>query len=76
MCAMGIIGHSLFLFQTYKIISTKSSKDISLTGFFIAFLSITSWLVYGLLIKDRVLIYVNIVGFIAALFCILAIIFV
>ncbi|MBN9542401.1 MAG: hypothetical protein J0G32_01215 [Alphaproteobacteria bacterium] len=76
MSAIGIIGHSIFIFQTYKVLQTHSSEDISLLGFTMAFISICSWLFYGLVTHDKVLVRVNIFGFAVALVCILSIIFV
>jgi uncharacterized protein with PQ loop repeat len=73
MVLMGAAGHLLFIFQTQKIISNKSAADISLIGFFIAFLSILSWFIYGFLKGDKVLIKVNIVGLISSTMCLISI---
>ena len=75
MILMGSAGHFIFIFQTHKMIVNNSASGVSLEGFCIAFLSIISWLFYGALKKDRVLIAVNIFGLIAALVCITAIFF-
>ena len=74
MVLMGGVGHFLFLFQAWKIFSTGSSEDVSLIGFSIALISLVSWLVYGLLIKDWVLIICNTFGVISAILCIYAIV--
>ena len=74
MIFMGISGHFIFILQTYKIVSNKSSSDVSLEGFCIAFVSIISWLFYGTLKKDMVLIKVNLFGIVASLICIITII--
>lgn len=74
MVIMGAVGHFLFLFQAWKIFETGSSADVSLFGFLIAFISILSWLIYGLIIKDTVLIIDNIFGVSAALICLYAIV--
>ena len=74
MVLMGIGGHFIFILQTYKIILNKSASDVSLEGFLMAFLSIISWLFYGALKKDKVLIIVNLFGLLASSICIIAII--
>lgn len=61
-------GHLLFLLQTLKIIEQNDTKSISIPGFCIAFISILSWLIYGFLVKNRVLIISNVVGIV---FCFL-----
>ncbi len=76
MYLIGLIGHSLFIFQIYKIWVNKSAEDVSLIGFVVACFSIASWLTYGILIKDKVLIWVNAFGFLVSLLCILMIIFI
>ena len=73
MLVVGVSGHTLFLFQAAKIFVNQSSRDVSLIGFLVALFSLASWLIYGILIKDRVLIYVNIAGVLAAGLCVCAI---
>lgn len=75
MLLIGISGHFMFVFQTFKIISNKSAADVSLVGCTVAFLSMLSWLFYGTLRRDRVLILVNIFGATVSLICIITIIF-
>jgi uncharacterized protein with PQ loop repeat len=70
MVVVGSVGHFLFVLQTIKIIQTGSSQDVSLGGFVISFVSLVSWLMYGFMKKDRVLIIVNMFGAIAAFICI------
>lgn len=74
MTLMGVLGHFIFILQTYKIVSCKNASNVSLEGFCIAFLSIVSWLFYGILKQDKVLVTVNVFGFISSLICIVAII--
>jgi len=69
MILMGSAGHFIFLFQARKIIVEQSASNVSLEGFLIAFISIISWLLYGILKKDRVLVIVNVFGCISALIC-------
>lgn len=75
MIAMGVSGHLIFVFQTHKMWVNQSSGDVSFEGFLIAFCSIISWLIYGLLKKDTVLVCVNIFGFLTSTICILAIVY-
>lgn len=74
MIIMGAAGHMLFLFQALKIFYTQRAHDVSLIGFVIAFISLVSWLLYGIMKKDRALIIVNAIGATAAFVCICAII--
>lgn len=75
MFLMGAIGHLIFVLQTYKIFATKSSADVSLEGFLISLISIISWLFYGYLINDKVLVRVNLFGLFVGLICIATIIY-
>jgi uncharacterized protein with PQ loop repeat len=74
MYVIGFFGHSIFILQAYKIFQTQSAGDVSLEGFLISGISVTSWLIYGFLKKDKVLFLVNTFGLAAALTCIIAII--
>lgn len=75
MILMGIAGHFIFVLQTRKIIINKSAADVSLEGFMVAFISIISWLFYGYLKKDKVLITVNLFGLVFSSVCIITIIY-
>lgn len=72
---MGFLGNLMFVLQTYRIFETKSSADVSLEGFLVAFVSITSWLFYGYLVNDKVLFRVNLIGVITSSTCLGAIIY-
>jgi MtN3 and saliva related transmembrane protein len=67
MLAMGMIGQVLYFAQAVKIFYTQAAKDVSLLGFTLGFVSVSSWLVYGILIKNRPLVFANIVAVIGAL---------
>jgi MtN3 and saliva related transmembrane protein len=71
---MGIIGHSLYLFQAARIWSTGSAHDVSLIGFIMAFIAMVSWLIYGIMVKDKAIIRVNIAGVTFAFICLVVII--
>ena len=66
MMAMGIIGQILYYAQAVKIFYTQAAKDVPLLGFLLGFVAVSSWLLYGVLIKNRPLIYANAVAVIGA----------
>lgn len=70
MLVVGILGQLLFYIQGMKIVLTRSASDISITAFSLGFISVSSWLIYGVLIKNRVLILANVVAVVGALFVI------
>jgi MtN3 and saliva related transmembrane protein len=71
MMAMGIVGQLLFYLQALKIYQTRSAEDISMSGFLVALFSLSSWLIYGVILNNRVLVFVNVVGCFGALLVIL-----
>ena len=74
MLLIGIVGNFLFYLQAYRIFLTQSTRDVSTTGFIISFFSIMSWLIYGIIIKNRVLIIVNAFGLFGSLLTLVLII--
>ena len=70
---IGYAGQVIYLTQAYKIIQTQSSKDVSLIGFLISFVAVTSWAFYGYLINDKLLVKTYSFGSIAALICLVMI---
>lgn len=66
MYVIGILGQLVFYSQAYTIFYNKSAIDVSLFGFFAGFVSVSSWLIYGILIKNWPLIAANIVATIGA----------
>lgn len=73
MMIVGIVGQTLFYFQAYKIYTTASAKDVSVTGFSFALFSLICWLLYGFVIKNKVLIIVNTFAVIGAALTLLSI---
>jgi len=73
MMAMGVIGQLLFYVQGVKIFVTRSANDVSMLGFLLGLISVSSWLIYGLLIKNKVLVIANIFAVIGALLVIVGI---
>ncbi|MCC2667381.1 MAG: hypothetical protein K0S63_1297, partial [Gammaproteobacteria bacterium] len=76
MIGIGISGQTLFYLQAYKIYSMGSANDVSAAGFSFALFSLVCWLLYGLLIKNKVLIIVNILAVLGASLTLLAILLV
>ncbi|KAB8029860.1 SemiSWEET family transporter [Fluviispira multicolorata] len=74
MSCIGPIGNSMFYFQAYEIFSSKNSGSVSLIGFSISIIALNSWLFYGVYIKNKPLIFANIVGALGAFFVVLGII--
>ncbi len=68
MFVVGICGQMVFYAQGIKIFQTQSASDVSLFGFLLGLISVTSWLIYGVAIKNRVLVIANIFAVIGALF--------
>lgn len=65
-CA-GILCTLSFLPQVIKIFRSKNTRDISLSTFSIFSIGVFLWFIYGLLIKDILIIMTNIAIFILAL---------
>ena len=73
MLVIGIVGQLMFYTQGIKIFTTKSANDVSLLGFLFGLLTVSSWLIYGILIKNRTLIVSNVVAVAGALFVVIGI---
>ena len=73
MFVVGIFGQAVFYAQALKIYSTQSADDVSMVGFSFGLVSVSSWLIYGMLLKNRVLIISNIIAVIGAAMVILGI---
>jgi len=73
MLVMGVVGQLLFYTQGIKIFMTKSASDVSILGFLFGLISVTSWLIYGILIKNRVLVIANAFAVIGALFVVIGV---
>ncbi len=73
MLVVGILGQLLFYSQGVKIFLTKSANDISIIGFLFGLISVSSWLVYGVLLKNKVLIASNLVAVIGALLVVIGV---
>lgn len=62
MSVMGPATNVMFYLQAYKIFISKSAQDISGIGFCMSFIGLSSWLIYGFLLKNKPLIISNIFG--------------
>ena len=67
MLVIGILGQSVFYVQAAAIFINCSAKDVSLLGFSLGLISVASWLIYGILIKNKVLIISNSVAVLGAI---------
>lgn len=74
MMIIGVLGQFVFYGQFYHIINNKSARDVSLLGFSSGLISVTSWLIYGIMLKDKPLIIANTVATLGALLTVGAII--
>jgi MtN3 and saliva related transmembrane protein len=68
MLVMGIVGQMIYYMQGLEIFLNRSAQDVSIIGFSMGLIAVLSWLTYGVLIKNRVLVIANIFGVIGALF--------
>jgi MtN3 and saliva related transmembrane protein len=59
MLFIGIIGQLAIYIQAYLIFTNKSAVDVSLVANLFTFVSLTSWLIYGLILKNKILIISN-----------------
>mgnify|MGYP002787822261 CR=1 FL=1 len=75
MMVIGVLGQFVFYAQFYNIIVHKSAKDVSLFGFVSGLISVSSWLIYGIMLKDKPLIVANLVATIGAILTVGAILF-
>lgn len=66
MYLVGIGGNMFFYIQSWEIFTRRSAGDVSLVAFSVALWAVTSWFVYGLFLRNPVLIIANIVGMLGA----------
>ena len=63
---IAVFGNAFFYIQAYEIFRDKSAVNVSTVGFIVAFVTVASWFVYGLILKNKVMIIANIVAMIGA----------
>jgi MtN3 and saliva related transmembrane protein len=66
MILVGMLGQSLYYLQAFKILRQGSAADVSLEGFIVALFALICWMIYGFLVKDKVIIIVNVFGSLGA----------
>ncbi len=64
---IGVMGQMVFYLQAYEIFSAQKAENVSLPAFLFGLLSVSSWLIYGLMLKNKPLIVANVVAVIGAL---------
>lgn len=64
---IGIAGQLVFYLEAYEIFSAQKAENVSLTAFLFGLVSVTSWLIYGIILKNRVLICANVFAVVGAL---------
>ena len=72
---IGPLGNVMFYLQAYKIFINKSSESVSALAFFISIIGLSSWLLYGIFLKNKPLIIANGFGVIGAILTFIAILF-
>lgn len=70
---IGGSGSLIFYLQAIKIFHEQSAAAVSLLAFVVGFISVASWMVYGILIKNRVLFISNVLATIGALLVVIEI---
>lgn len=73
MSIIGPVTNIMFYLQAYKIFTSKSAQDVSGVGFFMSFIGLSSWLIYGVLLKNKPLIIANLFGVTGAILTLLGI---
>jgi len=67
MFVVGIAGQLLYFIQAIKIFAAKDAGEVSLPAYTLGFIAVTSWMLYGMMLKNKVLIVSNIIAMIGAL---------
>ncbi|GGY25285.1 SemiSWEET family sugar transporter [Paludibacterium paludis] len=74
MAIVGPLGNMLFYFQAYQIFHDRTAGSVSLPGFAISLVALSSWLAYGIHIKDKPLVIANAVGLLGAIWVVIGIV--
>ncbi len=73
MIIIGTMGQIMHYIQAWKIFTTKSASDISLVAYVISSFLLLNWMIYGISISSKPLIYAEITGLIGALIVIVGV---
>ena len=74
MVIIGTMGQVMHYIQAWKIFTTKSASDISLAAYVISFFLLLNWMIYGVIISSKPLIYAEITGLIGVVIVIVGVI--
>jgi len=66
MVIIGTVSQAMHYIQAWKIFATKSASDVSLAAYIISFFCLINWMMYGIIISSKPLIYAEIAGLIGA----------
>jgi len=73
MLLVGLAGSLVFYLQAFKIFYDRSAEDVSLSAFLIGLVSVTSWMIYGMIIKNKIILISNFFATIGALMTVIGI---
>ncbi len=74
MVIVGTIGQVIYYIQAWKIFTNKSASDVSLTAYIINLFLLLNWMIYGMIISSKPLIYAEIIGLIGTFLVVMGII--
>ena len=63
---IAVFGNAFFYIQAYKIFRDQDARSVSTVAFCLAFVTVSSWFVYGLILKNKVMLIANVVAMIGA----------
>jgi MtN3 and saliva related transmembrane protein len=66
MLFVAVFGNGIFYIQAGRIFANGSANDVSAAAFGVSFWAVSSWFLYGLILRDRVIIIANIIAMIGA----------
>lgn len=75
MLFIGGIGSLIFYLQAIKIFHEHNAAAVSLPAFIMGLISVASWAIYGVTIKNRILFISNVLATIGALLVVIGILF-
>lgn len=73
MLFVSCLGSTVYFAQAIKIVLDESAINVSLFGFTIGFISVASWLIYGFQLRNKVVIFSNMLATIGAFAVVVAI---
>jgi len=75
MLLIGVAGGMIPWIQFFEIMVNKSSKDVSLSSYILVLIVVFSWLVYGVVKKDKIIIVANAISVLGAAVCLISILY-